>query len=369
MGTQKTIRVAAVGLSLGHAGTIGPEKTGYIDNWKQIEGVEVVAYCEQNRPEILDDAGVHHPGANVYTSVDDLIANEDFDMASVVLSPSDVPETCIKLAEAGKHIFIDKQFARTSSDMVPLVKAVRRSGVKTLVMYPMSIHPAMQDLKRMINDGILGRPLDVESRQVYWQVGPGGSDPDRPSYRNETEGGGPLHYVGCYHLELMRFLMGCEVKSVQAMTGRPVGYIEEPLEDVAILALEFENGAYGSLHTAYTKPRGLGPIGYDSALVYRGLDGWANWTPVLGTKMEVNSANPTWSGAPERTFDYELGTFPGYFDSRWIHNWMAQLVEAIRADEEAPLTVEDGLKILQCIDAAYESAHTGRRVEVKYGLE
>ena len=369
MGTQKTLRVAIVGLSIAHQGTIGPERPYLIHNFRQMEGVEVVAYCEEDQPEILKDADVHHPEAGQYTSVDELIANEDFDIACVVLAPSELPKAALKLAEAGKHMFLDKQFARTSADLVPVVKAVRKSGVKTTLSYGASFHPAMQDLRRMIGEGILGRPVDIECRQVFWKVGPGGNDPNTFSYRKATQGGGVLHYVGSSWLALMRFLMGCEAKSVQAMTGRPIGHMDEPLEDIAIVAMEYENGAYGGLHAGYTKPVGIGPDTYDSAMVYRGLEGWADWTPVGSPTLEVKSAVPEWGGAPERTFHYDLTPkergFGGY---EWMHIWLESFIHAIRADEQPYQTIEDGLKILQSIDAAYESARTGRRVEVQYGV-
>jgi predicted dehydrogenase len=37
-------------------------------------------------------------------------------------------------------------------------------------------------------------------------------------------------------------------------------------------------------------------------------------------------------------------------------------------DREPALTVEDGLHVLQFIEAAYESGRTGRRVDVEYGI-
>jgi len=369
------IRVAIVGLSVGHAGSIGPENPSIIHNLRQMDGVEVVAYCESEKPEILKDAEIHHPEANTYTDVKDLIDKEDFDMALVVLVPRELPRVCIQLAEAGKHMFIDKQFARTSEELIPVVKAVRKNGVKTGLGYPWSYHPAMRDLKNIVLKGILGRPLDIECRQVWWKAGPGGKDPTLPCYQKDTEGGGALHFVGSHLLELMRNLMGCEVKSVQAMTGRPVGAIEEPLEDIAILAMEYENGAYGSLHTAYTKPNGLGSIdpkrttnSYDSAMVYRGLEGWANWTPVGDHKMEVFSAIPEWSGAPERVFEYDLAPLEkGYGNKQWMQDWIESFIDAIRTNQDHYTTIEDGLHILQLIDAAYQSARTGNRVDVTYG--
>jgi predicted dehydrogenase len=59
---------------------------------------------------------------------------------------------------------------------------------------------------------------------------------------------------------------------------------------------------------------------------------------------------------------------PGYGGSRWFVDWIQQYIDAIRNDTEPAMTIEDGLHVLQCIEAVYESARTGRRVEVEYGL-
>ena len=79
MTTSKKVKVAIVGLSLGHAGTIGPKKPLMIANFRTMENVEVVAYCEEDNPSLLEEAELYDPGANVYDSVDELIAKEDFE--------------------------------------------------------------------------------------------------------------------------------------------------------------------------------------------------------------------------------------------------------------------------------------------------
>jgi predicted dehydrogenase len=164
----------------------------------------------------------------------------------------------------------------------------------------------------------------------------------------------------------MRFLAGCEVKAVQAMIGRPVGCIEEPLEDVAIVAMEFENGAFGSLHAGYLLP--ARDDGYDSCLLYRGQTGWARWTPVGAPRLEVKSVASPWAAAPARTIEYSLAPFAGYGRQRWFHGIVQRFVHDIQAGREPALTIDDALHVLQLIEAAYESARTGRRVEVRYGV-
>ena len=182
----------------------------------------------------------------------------------------------------------------------------------------------------------------------------------------ETEGGGNLHYVGCHLLDGMRYLMGCEIKSVQAMNGRPLGYIEEPIEDLSILALEYENGGYGSLVCGYMSARGAPE--WDRGLVFRGAEGQANWTPMLAPRLEVSSASEKWSGSPEKVIDYTLPPLPSIVFHVWFHNWIRRFVDDVRAGDRGVLPIDDALYVLQSIDAAYESARTGRRVEVKYGL-
>ncbi len=358
------LKIAIVGMRHGHVGQPGAG-TGYLETLKHVQGAEVVAYCEDSDDDLLAQAGVHQPGAALYDNVDDLIANEDFDVGWVVLPSVEVPDAGIKLADAGKHFYMEKQFARTSSDLLELVRAVQRNGVKVLPGYPHRFNPVAQDIRRMIESGILGRPLDIEVRMVTGQVRPGLREPSSFLYTNADEGGGILHMLGGHYLEVMRFLMGCDVKSVQAMTGRPVGMIDEPLEDVAIAAFEYENGAFGSIHSGYLQSA---KGGYDTALVYRGLEGEAHWAPTGAHQLIVKSSSAEWAHSPEKTIDYDFAPSPpGYTGSGlWMFNWVQGFLDDIRAGSEPALGAVDALKVLQTIDAAYESARTGRRVDVDY---
>ena len=148
---------------------------------------------------------------------------EDFALACVVLPANEIPAVGIKLAEAGKHFFVEKQFARTAADLARLVEAVARHGVKVLAGYPWRFHPAMQDLKQFIDQGVFGAPLSLESRLVTTQVRPGSREPSHFMFTAANEGGGVLHMLGGHYIEFMRHLVQCEVKSVQALAGASGG--------------------------------------------------------------------------------------------------------------------------------------------------
>ena len=367
MSQKKPLRVAMVGLRHPHVGSLDPARPapGYVHTFKQIPEAQIVAYCEDSDSTLLDQARAFDPAARVYASADELLAKEDFALACVVLPANEIPAVGIKLAEAGKHFFVEKQFARTAADLAPLVAAVARHGVKALAGYPWRFHPAMLDLKQFIDQGVLGAPLSLESRLVTTQVRPGSREPTHFMFTAANEGGGVLHMLGGHYLELMRHLVGCEVKSVQALTGRPVGHIDAPLEDVAVVAMEYENGALGSLHAAYAQP----PLaeGYDSSLVYRGARGWADWTPVGGQSLEIVSEAPAWAGAPQKRITYTPAQMAVYGGHRWSYDIMRQFVQELHTTRPPAVTLRDALHVLQVIEAAYEAARTGRQVEVEYG--
>ena len=362
-----TLKAVHIGLSVGHAGSFDDSVPRLIHDFQRLPDVDVVAYCELYDSSKLDEAKKLYPKAGTYDNVDDLIAGEEFDLACVVLHPRDMPDALLKLANAGKHFLADKQFALHGDDIKPVVEAVNRNNLTTFVAYPWRYHPAMQDIRQFTDQGILGRRIAIEARHFTVQVGgPHGTDPTMPNYRKETWGGGNLMYVGCHILEAMRFLMDCEVKTVQAQVGRPLGYTQEGVEDIAVLALEYENGAYGSLVAGSLSPDGV--TGAGRSLNFYGSEGWAKWPSIGGDVLEVYSASPKWSGTPEKVINYTLTPLPSIVLHAWYYNWIENFANDVRAGNKGTLTMTDALYVQQSIDAAYESGRTGRRIEVKYGL-
>jgi predicted dehydrogenase len=178
-------------------------------------------------------------------------------------------------------------------------------------------------------------------------------------YRQAGEGGGILHMEGGHWLTLFRYFSGAAVKSVTALCNRVTNHIEESLEDVATVALEFANGAHACLHMGYLLP-GVG-LRNDLHFAVRGTTGFVSW-PLAG-EFTISSATPAWHSAPVRTIQMELAPRPVYAD-QWGYEFVAEFIHAVRNGERASVSIEDGYRVLQLIDAAYESSRTGRRIEL-----
>ena len=87
-----------------------------------------------------------------------------------------------------------------------------------------------------------------------------------------------------------------------ALCGRVTGAIEEGLEDVATVALEFDNGVHACLHMGYLLP-GVGSRN-DTYFGLRGTLGTAAWPSPGAGEFTVSSALPAWQGAPVRTISH-----------------------------------------------------------------
>ncbi|MCE2394262.1 Gfo/Idh/MocA family oxidoreductase, partial [Candidatus Poribacteria bacterium] len=109
MPTQELpLKAAVVGLHI-HAGSLHPDKNhGLLKSFKGQEDVEIVAYCESSpdQAELLDEIRHADPAARIYTDLDSLMANEDFDFSVIMLPPNEATPTALRLAESGKHLFI-----------------------------------------------------------------------------------------------------------------------------------------------------------------------------------------------------------------------------------------------------------------------
>ena len=283
-----------------------------------------------------------------------------FDLAVILLPPSKAISAALPLAGAGKHLYIEKNGARRASELCPLCDLASGKGVVIQIGYPWTHHPVARQIKKLLDEGVPGKLLDMEARLVTTQVRSGLRDPNYWMYRSATQGGGILHMEGGHWLTLFHYFTGARVQSVTALCNRLTDGIETGLEDVATIALEFNNGVHALLHMGYLLS-GAG-MRNDMNFILRGQAGAISW-PLTG-ELTVSSATSAWQNASGRTFHREPAPRAVYAD-QWGYEFVADFIHAIRSGARPPVTIDDGYQILQIIDAAYESSRTGRRIELR----
>jgi predicted dehydrogenase len=102
----------------------------------------------------------------------------------------------------------------------------------------------------------------------------------------------------------------------------------------------------------------------DMQIILRGTQGNVTWPNPGAGEFTVASAAPAWQSAPVRSFQLQHAARPVYAD-QWGYEFVAAFIHALQTGEQSPLTLEDGYRVLQIIDAAYTSSREGRRVVVE----
>ncbi len=294
-------------------------------------------------------------------------------------------EPCIKAAQAGMHILCEKPLARTAEEAKAMLDAVRKAGVKHMVAFNYRFVPAIRQAYELIRSGALGRIYHF--RAVYLQ------DWLLPMYNTarlwrmdaSVAGTGTIGDLASHIIDLGRFLLGAEIKTVSARTRtfieqRPLpgggGMGRVDVDDAFAAVIEFENGVLGTLEGSRVA---AGRKNYNN-LEINGEKGSIRFNLERLNELEVYWAEEEPKEA--RGFHQALITDghhpwiahwwpPGHIIG-WEHTFVheiAHLLDCIANDKPvAPLAAdfEDGYRNAVVADAIVESARTGRQVDCKY---
>jgi UDP-N-acetylglucosamine 3-dehydrogenase len=304
---------------------------------------EIVALCDIDATrlnEVADKYGVKQR----FTDYQELIAKADVDAISVCTPNKFHAEMSIAALNAGKHVLCEKPMATSVEDAKAMVAAAQKSGKTLMVAYSHRFQIANQKAAEMVHAGAIGKPITIRVRFAH--NGPylsWGAKTDW-FYRPELAHGGALLDMGIHALDICRFYFG-EIKALYATMGTLNKDIQN--EDTAILALEFANGALGSIETGWSCVGG--PNGID----------------VFGSKGSIIVDYKT----PAKVFLTEPveGIAAGWTDMKeWAGGgWSIQMphfVHAVLEGKQPLATGADGLCGVIAATAAYESARTGNKV-------
>jgi predicted dehydrogenase len=153
-------------------------------------------------------------------------------------------EQIIAAARAGKHVFTEKPFALTSKSAAAALRACAKAGVTLAVGYNWRFQPALQEIRRMLEDGRLGKLLHVEGNFC----GPSAYRFPAGHWRQAREEGpaGGMTGRGVHLVDAFLYLAG-RIDSVHAQSARRV--LRHGLDDTTSMLLRFRGGATGYLST------------------------------------------------------------------------------------------------------------------------
>lgn len=301
--------------------------------------------------------------------------DEDLD-AVIICTPEDqhYPMTMAAL-DKGLHVLCEKPLAFTANEALDMYRKAEANKVKHMVNFTMRWLPHFQFLKDLMGANYIGLPYHAH---FHWLSG---WHPERGTYTwyyDPRHSHGAASGLGVHMIDLARWYLG-EIKSVQASIHSFVKRSDQngeemanPASDSAIYVLEFQNGAHGNLHVSTVNQ-------VSNELIHAG-----QFISLHGQDGTIESRAGLWSSNPVSIIvGYERGAQAAeileipdsYFGSDGRENKFdfndkpvvgpRLFVDAISNDQQIQPTFYDGYKAQQVIQAALESAKTGKSIKIQ----
>jgi predicted dehydrogenase len=183
-------------------------------------------------------------GFPLYDSYEKALADPKVDAIVLATPHTRHAEQIAAAAKARKHVFTEKPFALNMKEARAAVRACAKAKVTLAVGYNWRFQPALQEIRRMLEDGRLGKLVHVEGNFC----GPSAYRFPKEHWRQARDEGpaGGMTGRGVHVLDAFLYLAG-QVESVHAKSARRV--LDYGIDDQTSMLLEFKNGATGYLGT------------------------------------------------------------------------------------------------------------------------
>lgn len=329
---QRKLGVALVGLGYYSGDLLAPalKETAHCE----LRGI--VTGTPTKIPRWQKQYGIKDNNVYNYQNMQQIANNDEIDVVYVVLPTSMHSEYSIIAANAGKHVWCEKPMARTVSECQAIIKACQLNKVKLSIGYRMQHEPNTQTLIRWSNEKPYGKIKSLTAQAGYYD--------SRSNHwkQKKAMGGGAMYDMGVYPLNAARYVTGEEPIAVTAThsTTRPDIYHE--VDETTQFTLEFASGVIGTCETSLGK--GMNDLRVNCADGWYGLSPFQSYGGISGSTSDGKKLN------------------------RYIPNQQAKQMDddalAILNKNTVLVPGEDGLNDIYVVEAAYESARSGRTVKL-----
>lgn len=292
----------------------------HLNNWKEIEGVELVGFYDPNDKAAKAVAEKYQ--LQRYTDPEELMSLCD---AADIVAPTNYHfDLCELAVRKGKHVFVEKPMCNTMEEANELVKLVREANIKLQVGHVERFNPAflaVKDLKL--------NPMFIEVHRLS-QFNPRGTEVS------------VILDLMIHDIDIIMSLVKSDVKNVYAngvavMTDTP---------DIANVRIEFDNGCVANLTSSRISMKKMRKIRLFQRDAYIGIDFLEKKSEIIRMKSPDDKE--------EFTFDIETNngkktiaiSNPVVKEVNAIKMELEHFRDAILNDSPIPVSEVDGLRAM-----------------------
>lgn len=317
--------------------------------------VAVSSRKSENSQRLVDRYSIQ-----AYSDYNEMLSREDIDIVCICTPSGAHMEPAVAAAEAGKHVIIEKPLEITLERCDSIIESCEKANVRLCAIFNSRFSDASQLVKETVSSGRLGQ-LTLGDAYVKWYRSQDYYDSGDWRGTMELDGGGALMNQSIHAIDFLQYVMG-PVESIQAFTDT-LAHERIDVEDVAVAALRFKNGALGVIE--------------GTTAVYPGSLKKFEFSGTKGTIVLEEEDIITWEFEETEPKDVEIkkqfsekkSGGGGASDPRAINhdNHRRQMINLIQSIENnTPHLVDgrEGRKAVEIILAIYQSSKAGKTVHL-----
>lgn len=280
-------------------------------------------------------------GCRNMDSADELLKIQGVDSVVVCTPPNSHFEYAKMALEAKKHVLVEKPFTQNTLQSSALLELAKNSEKTLRCGFNHRFHPALLELKNVIDDGKLG---SLKFSRSLYGIG------IRDEYRNEwranpqVAAGGQFMEQGSHLVDLMQFLLG-DIKSIFLKPLNSILPITAG-EDTGLALLTHENGTISNVTSTLLQWHNRFSVEIFGESGFAIVEGLGGSYGVESLKVGLN--------LPGQPFRSEITEFRGV-DQSWAREWTA-FKSACEGNQTFCATPQEAHHVMSVVEAGYRSA-------------
>ena len=341
---NKPLPIAIVGLTHGHVAGFLPQLASHPE-------IKLVGIVEPDASLVAKYKAQYHLDATpFFSTINELIEKQHPAALWVYTATSEHRRIIQDAAAYGVNVMVEKPLATTVDDALAIRKAARQHHIQVLTNYETTWYASNNEALREANDGKLGNVWKVVVHDGHKGPKEIGVQPEFFKWLSDPQqnGAGSLFDFGCYGADLMTVLMhGQTPQSVTAVTQSIKPNIYSRVEDDATVIVKYSKAEailegswnwpfdikdlqiYGTTGTAFTVKKDHLRVRY------------------VGEEQEHETTPPALASPLDDPIHYLVAVVAGKLSA-----------------EHSLQGLDTNMVVVQILDAARESARTGRTIEL-----
>jgi len=346
---SKTLNIGVIGLGIGR---------NHVRDFLTHPYAKIVAVADTNKI-LLEERAEEFNIPHTYQTYQDMLAQEDLDIVSIATPNSLHLPMALAAFKAGCHVLCEKPMALSAEQGKQMLEASKKAGKRLMINFSFRFAPQSLALKQQVDAGTFG---DIYYARTLWL---------RRRYiprfggwfgQKAMSGGGPLIDLGVHRLDLALWLMsypkpvyvtGNCVHGIAAELAKKEGKAFD-VEDFAAGYIQFDNGATLCIEASWASH--IKELELMETRIFGTKGGAHHYNLNEGYDFAVE----TYTEEDGFFYDKHLHPFP----RQDTHNAMYHFVDAILNDTPHIATGDEGLIVMEILDALYQSAATGQPVPI-----